>query len=278
MVLTLKPLKPLRVLVEAENLSPDRLAGLSHREIENITVNYGSRQVKLKELFRIEGEMSSDPAEAVLRVVDGYGKICRLGEKMKAGKIEVEGSTGHYLGRWMEGGEIEVHGSVRSYAGCEMRDGKIEIYGNAGPYLGGRLRGKITKPGMRKGLIIVHGSAGARAGYGMAGGAIIIEGSAGVAPGAYMSGGKIMVKGDCQGLPGAGMTGGTIIICGAVGSIPPSFYPDSTSGKAKAKGVVVEAPFIIYVGDAVENPKCMGRLYINLDKNPWARKHEELIS
>ncbi len=277
MTITLIPKRPFEVLVDAKCITPEEFAGKSLEEIGALEIYEGSAVKKLSDLFEIRGESSESVEETQITIEGDMWKVCRIGEKMSGGTIIIKGSAGHYLGRWMKGGRIEVHGNVRSWLGAEMQNGTIEVFGNAGSFVGGRLRGKVGKKGMKKGLIIIHGSVGARTGHGMVKGNIIVDGNSGPFPGSEMMGGKILIRGDCEGKAGANMTGGSIIICGKLPSVLPGFYIDDIASKAKIKKEKVEGPFYVFVGDALASRSCGGRLYIHKASNPHLKVYEELL-
>ncbi len=60
MPITLRLKQPPTVPLEAEVLTPDVLASLSHAEIAALTVYHGKRQLPLSEFFEIDGERSAD--------------------------------------------------------------------------------------------------------------------------------------------------------------------------------------------------------------------------
>jgi len=277
MTVTLIPKEPFKVLIDAKCITPDEFAGKSLEEISFLEVYEGNLVRKLGDLFVIKGDPEDNVDETQIVIEGDVWKVCRIGEKMSGGCILIKGSAGHYLGRWMQGGRIEVRGNVRSWLGAEMQDGAIEVFGNAGSFVGGRLRGKVGKKGMKKGYIIIHGSAGARVGHGMVKGTIIIDGNSGPFPGSEMMGGKILIRGDCEGKAGANMIGGSVVICGRLPSVLPGFYIDDIAPKAKAKKEKIEGPFYVFVGDALASRICGGRLYIHKASNPHLKVYEELL-
>ncbi|HIE23806.1 MAG TPA: formylmethanofuran dehydrogenase subunit C [Candidatus Korarchaeota archaeon] len=277
MPVTLVPKEPFKVLVDAKCITPDEFAGKSLEDIGALEVYEGAFARKLSDLFEIKGSSAENLDETQIVIEGDVWRVCRIGENMSGGSIIINGSAGHYVGRWMKGGRIEVKGNVRSWLGAEMEDGTIEVFGNAGSFVGGRLRGKVGKKGMKKGLIIIHGSVGARVGHGMVKGNIIVDGNSGVFPGSEMMGGKILIRGNCDGKAGANMTGGTIIICGKLPSVLPGFYIDDIASKAKIKKEKIEGPFYVFVGDALASRICGGRLYIHKASNPHLKMYEELL-
>ena len=93
------------VPLEAEVLSPDKLAELSNDEIRSLIVYHGKRQLPLGEFFDVEGERSED-----LVIHGALHKVRWIGRAMSKGSITIHGNVGMHLGAYMAGGRIEVHG------------------------------------------------------------------------------------------------------------------------------------------------------------------------
>ncbi|RLE71109.1 MAG: formylmethanofuran dehydrogenase subunit C [Thermoprotei archaeon] len=272
----LKPVKEFSVPIEAEKIKPDVFAEKSLEELKGLTVYEGNGKCRLEELFHIEDEeVEGDNIEIVLE--GDFGKVWRIGEGMTFGEIVINGSCGHFTGYGMKGGKITIKGNAGSWLGGEMKGGTIEVFGNAGDHVGAVLRGLKKSRGMKGGIIVIHGNAGAEVGAKMSKGFIAVDGNCGVLPGLYMSGGTILIRGDCQGKAGARMSGGKIIICGHAGGVLPTFYIDSIVPKVKAKKEKIEGPFYLFLGDVLEDIRCMGRLFINVNKNPELAKVKELL-
>uniref|UniRef100_A0A7C1PLN0 formylmethanofuran dehydrogenase n=1 Tax=Thermofilum pendens TaxID=2269 RepID=A0A7C1PLN0_THEPE len=255
------------VLIDARNITPDRFAGRELSELRNIVVLEGGRKTRLSELFDIDGpeKAPSDPGQVTIVFETGSDKLCFIGYRMSKGRIVVKGDAGHLVGYRMRGGSIVVEGSARDYVGAKMRDGTIEVYGSVGHRVGGKLPGEKPGKGMKGGTIAVRGNAGSEAGFGMERGVIIIEGSAGNLVGADMLGGSVVVKGDCGLYPGAGMSGGRVVVGGRVGAILPSFYADSMVPSISVRGIKLDKPFMLFIGDVVVGGK--GLLYVSYDDN-----------
>jgi formylmethanofuran dehydrogenase subunit C len=192
------------VPLEAEVISPDKLAGLSNAEIRALTVYHGKRQLPLAEFFDVEGERSD-----ALEIVGNLAKVRWIGRAMSKGSITVRGAVGMHLGAYMSGGRIEVHGDASDWIGAEMKNGFIQIHGNAGGQIGAAYRGSLS--GMRNGTIIVDGSAGLEVGMRMRRGTIIVGGLAKDFTGLQMKGGTIILRSGAELRAGAWMNRGTII-------------------------------------------------------------------
>jgi formylmethanofuran dehydrogenase subunit C len=200
--LTLKE-KP-HVPLEAEALSPDVLGKLSHAEVCAQTVYLGKRQLRLGELFEVEGDGSD---ELVIR--GETTNVKWIGKGMSHGKISIHGNAGMHLGAYMTGGTIEVQGNASDWAGAEMRNGLIRIRGNAGGQIGAAYRG--SPKGMRGGTIVIDGSAGMEVGMRMRRGVIVVKGQVRDFVGLQMKGGTIFLMRGAELRTGAWMTRGTIV-------------------------------------------------------------------
>lgn len=192
------------VPLEAEVISPNKLAELSNDEIRALTVYHGKRQLPLGEFFEVEGERSED-----LVIHGELHKIRWIGRAMSKGSVTIHGNVGMHLGAYMAGGRIEVHGNAGDWIGAEMKNGFIHIHGNAGGQVGAAYRGSLG--GMKDGAIIVDGFAGLEIGMRMRGGLIVIRGPAKDFTGLQMKGGTIVLMSGAEIRTGAWMNKGTIV-------------------------------------------------------------------
>jgi formylmethanofuran dehydrogenase subunit C len=244
--ISIKPLRAFEVSVEAEVISPDRMAALASDQIGALAVWLGNRRNLLSDLFLVEGdEAPASPAETLVRLEGDFSRVKRIAEGMTAGTVEITGGgAGMHAGNGMKGGLLSITGRADDWVGREMRGGKIVVAGDAGNYVGAGYRGE--KCGMRGGEIEISGSAGAYLGEHMCGGSIRVSGDAGDFPGAANQGGTIYIGGSTY-LPGAEMTKGSITVKGGT-RVLPSYQ--------KADVVTVEGrEFQKYLGDLVENGK-----------------------
>jgi formylmethanofuran dehydrogenase subunit C len=182
--LTLK--EPTAVPLEAEVLSPDTLAPLSHADACALPVFLGKRQRRLDDLFDVEGDGSDE-----FEIHGDATKVKWIGRGMTRGRVRVAGNAGMHLGAYMTGGTIEVTGNASDWVGGEMAGGMIHIRGNAGGQLGSAYRGSVS---------------------GMSGGEILVEGSAGIEIGMRMKRGLIAIRGPVRDFAGLQMRGGTIVL------------------------------------------------------------------
>jgi len=201
------------VPLEAENLSPDVLAPLSHAEVKALPVILGKRQHRLDDYFDIEGDGSEN-----IEIHGDAGRVKWIGRGMTRGRITVTGNAGMHLGSFMKGGHIEVSGNVSDWVGGEMRGGVIRVHGNAGGQLGSAYRGSMS--GMNGGTIVVGGTAGTEIGMRMKRGVIAIGGAVKDFTGLQMKGGTIVLMKGAELRTGAWMARGTIISLAPIRFLP----------------------------------------------------------
>jgi len=247
---TIKPKSEIKISTEAENISPDKFAGKTDKEIQSLEAWVGNHKTTIGELFSVKVEGSAPAADTKIVMEGDFSRVKRIGEGMTSGLILINGNVDMHLGSKMGGGKITVKGNVDSWAGREMKGGELIIEGNAGYYLGAGYRGETC--GMRGGRITVMGNALDFVGEHMCGGEIIVKGSTGILPGLSNNGGKIVIEGNTS-RPGSEMAKGTIIIKGNVDEMVPVF---KLEGNEEVDGVM----FKKYTGDVIVNGK--GVLYV----------------
>jgi len=192
------------VPLEAESISPDITAALSHDSICALPVYLGKRQRRLDDFFTVEGDASDE-----IQINGDARKVKWIGRGMTRGRIQVEGNAGMHLGAYMKGGTIDVSGNVTDWLGAEMTGGFIRIRGNAGGQVGAAYRGSAS--GMSDGTIIVDGTAGLEVGMRMKRGTIVIGGRVRDFAGLQMKGGTIVLGSGAELRTGAWMMRGTIV-------------------------------------------------------------------
>jgi formylmethanofuran dehydrogenase subunit C len=247
---TIKQKMDISISVEAENISPDKFAGKSEKEIQNIEAYMGNRKTTLGELFSIKVEGSAAVADTKIVMEGNFSRVKRIGEGMTAGLIIIKGNVDMHLGAKMSGGKITLSGNADSWAGREMKGGELIIEGNAGYYLGAGYRGETC--GMRGGKITVMGNSLDFLGEHMCGGEIYVKGNAGILSGISNNGGKIVIDGNTS-RPGSEMAKGTIIVNGTVVDMMPVFKDEGTEA---VDGVTYKK----YTGDVIVGGK--GVLYV----------------
>jgi formylmethanofuran dehydrogenase subunit C len=205
------------VPLEAESISPDVMAGLSHDAIRSLPVLLGKRHHRLEDFFTIEGAASDE-----LDVHGDLTKVKWIGRGMTRGRIAVTGNVGMHLGASMKGGTIEVNGNVSDWLGAEMSGGLIWIRGNAGGQVGAAYRGNPR--GMNQGTILIEGSAGIEVGMRMRRGVIAVRGPVRDFAGLQMKGGTILLLGGAEIRTGAWMARGTIVSLKPIHLLPTFTY------------------------------------------------------
>jgi formylmethanofuran dehydrogenase subunit C len=214
-VLTLKE-RP-HVPLEAEVLTPDVLAGLSHDEVRALPVVLGKRQRRLDDFFLVEG-----PGSEEVEIRGDVGRVKWIGRGMTRGRIAIAGDAGMHLGAYMKGGTIEVTGGVSDWAGAEMKGGLIRVGGDAGGQIGAAYRGSLS--GMNGGTILIEGSAGIEVGMRMRRGLIAVKGRVRDFAGLQMKGGTIVLMGGAEVRTGAWMVRGTIVALAPLQLLPTFSY------------------------------------------------------
>jgi formylmethanofuran dehydrogenase subunit C len=261
-----------KIPIDAENITPDAFADKSIDEIEKLSIWEGNKKRALGEIFKIKGNANT-LEEMKIHIIGDISKIRRIGTKMSAGEIIIDGNVGMHLGEEMRGGKITVTGDADSWVGCMLMEGTIIIQGNAGDFVGSAYRGASTK-GMNGGIIIVEKSVGTCLGYFMRNGLIKV-GNVGQFAGIHMKKGTILIEGNSEGRTGAQMTGGKIIICGYIPSCLPTFSIDDIRPSVKANGKKIDGPFYRFIGDLADKGK--GRLFISKTNNPHLKIYDKYL-
>ncbi len=247
---TIKPKNDIKISVEAENISPDKFAGKSEKDIQSLEAYLGNQKTTLGELFSIKVEGTGAAADTKIVMEGNFSRVKRIGEGMTAGLLMIKGNVDMHLGAKMSGGKIMLSGNADSWAGREMKGGELIIEGDARYYLGAGYRGETC--GMRGGKITVMGNALDFLGEHMCGGEIIVKGNAGILAGISNNGGKIVIEGNTR-RPGSEMAKGTIIVNGTVAEMMPVFKLEGTEA---VDGVTYKK----YTGDVIVGGK--GVLYV----------------
>jgi formylmethanofuran dehydrogenase subunit C len=251
------------ITIEAEVIGPDVFAGKRKNEIEELPVWQGPVKLPLSAFFDVEvqetqGSGSSEETKIVIK--GDVPRVKRIGQGMKAGKIEVLGTAGMHLGAEMAGGSILVKGDAGPWAGMEMKGGLIRIQGSAGDHAGSAYRGSWR--GMTGGQILIEGNARSQLGGGLVGGQILVEGNVENFCAIRQSGGLILVKGSAVRGVGAEMIGGTAAVCGKISRFSPGFVETGREENPLLGDLLLEGRFVKFTGDFAisKNPK--GSLYL----------------
>jgi formylmethanofuran dehydrogenase subunit C len=219
-MLTLRYHGTTAIPVEAEIVTPDRLADKSPAEIAKLPVQHGNAVVPLGEFFTVTGDASDRDI-----VIEGdCSRVKHLGAGMRTGRVTVRGNVGMHVGAEMRGGEIHVHGHAGDWAGAEMRGGRVHVHGDAGHLVGAAYRG--GRHGMRGGAILIDGRAGDEVGATMRRGLIAVGGDAGDFAGVGLIAGTVLVFGTPGPRAGANMKRGTVGLLGPPAPLGPTFRFD----------------------------------------------------
>jgi len=239
--------------LEADVITPDQFTGKILADIKKLTVFHGNEEKSLGDFFDVSGK-SGEIADLKIVIEGNLSNVKRIGEKMSAGEIVVNGNVGMHVGNLMTGGKILVNGNADDWAGAMLNGGELEITGDAGHYVGAAYRGFWK--GMQNGTIKVHGKIGDEALTWVNGSKpgkrfpTLICGSAGSLLGIHSHGGTIIVEGNCNRCAGADQVRGTIVIKGKVSRILPSY---KKIGEVKEivlmSGEKITGKFTEYSGD-----------------------------
>jgi formylmethanofuran dehydrogenase subunit C len=270
MEIILTPKDKIGIMVEAEVIRPDIMYGKRKDEIEVLPVWQGPNRMSLCDFFNVEvresglpddrGPKENSSEETSILIEGDVSRVKRIGQEMKFGKIEIQGSAGMHVGAEMAGGSILVHGDTGSFAGMDMKGGLLHILGNAGDHVGSAYRGSWR--GMTGGRIVIEGNARSQIGGGLTGGEIAVSGNVENFAGIRQSGGLIIVRGDAVRGTGAEMTGGTLAVCGTIRQLSPGFVEAGREENPMLSTTRLEGRFVKFSGDYAisKNPK--GSLYL----------------
>ena len=137
----LVPKGKIGITVEAEVIRPDAFLGLSKEEIEKLQVWQGPRETPLSEFFEVEVRPGETPEETKIIIDGDVSRVKRIGQGMKAGKIEILGNVGMHLGAEMAGGIIAIFGEIKQFC-----PGFIDAGHEDNPKVGElQLEGKFNK-------------------------------------------------------------------------------------------------------------------------------------
>ncbi|OJW06355.1 MAG: formylmethanofuran dehydrogenase subunit C [Planctomycetales bacterium 71-10] len=223
MSLTLRRRASTGMPVDGSPIRPETFRGRPSSDAARIPLRIGDGTAELGELFDVEG----DAADGRLVVEGDLADVSAIGRGMSSGTLIVRGDVGHRFAAEMSGGVADLDGSCRDWAGAEMSGGLLRIRGSAGDGLAAAFPG--SRRGMREGVVLVGGDAGADVGLMMRRGLIAVRGSVGPLLGRAMIAGTIFACGAVGASPGVGMKRGTLVLPGLDGDpsalLPPTFAP-----------------------------------------------------
>src|SRR5271157_1215874 len=278
--------------LECDCISPNKFAGKGDQDIAALPVWLGNRQQALGDYFDVAGAGGSKPkakgakgdkaaksepssdasggAASVTITIEGdCAHIKRIGEKMTAGEIVVNGNAGMHVGAMMSGGKITIKGNAGDWPGAEMAGGELVIEGDAGNYVGAAYRGNWV--GMTDGVITVQGTIGveamvwARSSKDKGKYPKLVCGGAGKLLGLHNHGGTIIVNGACDLNIGGDMARGNIVINGSIIRVLPGFKKAEEVDGASIElptGDSLTGTYTHYLGDYAVQKKAGGNLYV----------------
>ncbi|WP_337173471.1 formylmethanofuran dehydrogenase subunit C [Paludisphaera sp.] len=221
MSLTLRRRASIGIPVDGSPIKPETFRGRSPSEAARVPLRLGNATAELGELFDVSGDAGDDR----LTVEGDLSDVAAIGRELASGTLVVRGDVGPRFAAGMSGGEVELHGSCGDWAGAEMSGGLLRIRGSAGDGLAAAFPG--SRRGMREGIVLVEGDAGADVGLMMRRGLIAVRGSVGPLLGRGMIAGTIVACGAVGASPGVGMRRGTLVLAGldddGSSLIPPTF-------------------------------------------------------
>jgi formylmethanofuran dehydrogenase subunit C len=190
--------------IDVDGVTPDKLAGLSERDIASLSIRRGVTKVALGELFDVSGTVGD-----TLVFAGTTDKIDNVGTGLKSGTVIADGNVGAYAGRKQKNGRLTIKGSAGDYLASKLAGGLVTVSGNAGDFVGGIKPGE--KFAMAGGTVVVDGDIGSRAGDRMRRGTIIVKGKVGDHAASRMMGGTIWTEGGFGNDPGPLLRRGTLI-------------------------------------------------------------------
>ena len=214
MTFTLREDPPERL--DLSPLTPEKLVGMSRRDVEQIRLGLSKRASTVADIFRVTG---TDVQNIVFD--GGHSRFDRVAAGLTGGLVRVAGDVGAQAGRNMGGGQVLIQGNAGPHAGSGMRGGRLEVIGDVGDHLGAPLAGELA--GMNGGMLIVRGGAGAFAADRMRRGLIAILKGSGDYAASRMIAGTLVIAGRTGAMPGFLMRRGSIFLDRAPENLSPSF-------------------------------------------------------
>jgi formylmethanofuran dehydrogenase subunit C len=153
-------------------LVPERLAGLSRKDIQAIEIGTTRESLTVGDAFKVKGKNAQE-----IHFVGTDDRCDNIGAKLAGGEIFVDGDVGSHLGVRMSDGKIEVRGSAGILAGASMSGGHVAIRRDAGDQAAGPAFGETM--GMKGGFLTIGGDAGDLLGERMRRGLVVVGGKAG---------------------------------------------------------------------------------------------------
>ena len=125
--------------LDLSGFTPDWALTMSAAELASRQVWRGNDPISLGELCHLDRDPIG-PDELVLSGATGW--LDRVGERMAAGRLYVDGDLGNWAGAEMRAGELIIRGDAGLGLGAAMQEGTIRCRGNAGGHTGAALPGR----------------------------------------------------------------------------------------------------------------------------------------
>ena len=197
-------------------LVPERLAGLSRKDIEALPIGTTRETLTVGDAFKVKGKDAEN-----IHFVGTDDRCDKIGASLAGGAIFVDGDAGASLGAQMKSGKIGVTGSAGVLAGASMAGGEIIIRRDVGDQAAGVAFGETM--GMKGGFITIGGNAGALLGERMRRGLVVVGGKAGDYAGGRMIAGTLLLRRGAGRYAGYGCRRGSLIFLEKPKDILPTF-------------------------------------------------------
>jgi formylmethanofuran dehydrogenase subunit C len=116
---------------DCSRLTPNGLAGLSLKQIENLSLTNTKNSAKVSDYFEVSGNNSEN-----IIFINPTSQLDFIGHKMSHGSIICQGDVGDRVGDQMRRGLILIDGNAGDYLASRMVAGTIGVYGDVGKYVG----------------------------------------------------------------------------------------------------------------------------------------------
>ena len=197
-------------------LVPARLAGMSRKDIEALSIGTTRETVTVGDAFKVKGK----DVENIHFV--GTDEHCdKIGAGLDGGAIFIDGDAGASLGARMKSGKIGVTGSAGVLAAASMVGGEITIRRGVGAQACGVAFGETM--GMKGGFVTIGGDTGALLGERMRRGLVVVGGKAGDYAGGRMIAGTLVLRRGAGRYAGYGNRRGSLVFLEKPKDILPTF-------------------------------------------------------
>jgi len=197
-------------------LVPARLAGMSRKDIEALSIGTTRETLTVGDAFNVMGKDVEN-----IHFVGTDARCDKIGAGLDGGAIFIDGDAGASLGARMKSGKIGVTGSAGVLAAASMVGGEITIRRGVGEQACGVAFGETM--GMKGGFVTIGGDTGALLGERMRRGLVVVGGKAGDYAGARMIAGTLVLKRGAGRYAGYGNRRGSLVFLEKPKEILPTF-------------------------------------------------------